>query len=127
MQRLVGLHAQFYTNWLKHPDYDDYWKPIDVEEVFEKIPIPGCTFGGWFDILLQGSLHGYEGMSKKGKTALARQKSQMIIGPWGHGVSRKYRDFDFGEQATLIFTQRRCAGTTTGLRASTTASRMNRR
>ena len=25
MQKLVGRNAQFYKDWLAHPDYDDYW------------------------------------------------------------------------------------------------------
>ncbi len=99
MQQLVGRHAQFYTDWLRHPDYDDYWRPVSVEDSFERIPIPVHTFGGWFDILLQGTLHGYTGMSTKGKTEVARRGSQMIVGPWGHGATRKHGDLDFGPEA----------------------------
>ena len=55
--------------------------------------------GGWFDIFSQGTLRGYVGMSRRGKTALARQKSHLTIGPWGHGPSRKTGDIDFGEHA----------------------------
>lgn len=53
------------------------------------------------DILAQGTLNGYVGVSTKGKTAIARQKSKMIVGPWGHGPTRKYGDIDFGEQAMV--------------------------
>src|SRR3989442_14674087 len=34
MQKLAGRHAQFYQNWLDHPDYDDYWRSMSVEERF---------------------------------------------------------------------------------------------
>jgi putative CocE/NonD family hydrolase len=101
MQKLMGRNAGFYTEWLRHPDYDDYWKPSSAEEAFERISVPLHTFGGWFDILLQGTLRGYEGITKQGKTAVARQKSQIIVGPWGHGASRKFGDLDFGEQAFI--------------------------
>ncbi|HZT33676.1 MAG TPA: CocE/NonD family hydrolase [Bryobacteraceae bacterium] len=101
MQRLAGRNAQFYRDWLAHPDYDDYWKPLSVEDRFESIAIPVHTFGGWYDILAQGTLHGFEGMSHKGKTTLAREQSKMVIGPWGHGATRKYGDIDFGEQAMV--------------------------
>ena len=99
MQKLVGRNAQFYTDWIRHPDYDDYWKALNVEEHFDQIPIPVHTFGGWFDQILQGTLNGYVGMSKKGKTAVARKKSRMVVGPWGHGPSRKHGDLDFGGHA----------------------------
>ena len=68
MQQLVGRNARFYDDWLANPDYNDYWKPLNVEEVFDKIAIPVHTFGGWFDIFSQGTLRGYVGMSHKGAT-----------------------------------------------------------
>jgi putative CocE/NonD family hydrolase len=101
MQQLVGRHARFYDDWIAHPDYDAYWKPLNAEELFEKITIPVHTFGGWFDIFSQGTLHGFVGMSHKGGTDLARRMSSMVIGPWGHGPSQKYGAIDFGPEANV--------------------------
>ena len=99
MQQLAGRNARFYDDWLANPDYNDYWKPLSVEEMFEKITIPVHTFGGWFDIFSQGTLRGYVGMSQKGGTEQARKMSHMVIGPWGHGSSRSFGDIDFGPTA----------------------------
>ncbi len=101
MQQLVGRNAQFYKDWIAHPDYDDYWKKINAEEVFETIGVPVHTVGGWFDIFSQGTLRGYSGMSRQGKTAVAREKSHLTIGPWGHGPSQVTGDLDFGEHADV--------------------------
>ncbi len=101
MQELLGRHAQFYTDWIGHPDYDDYWKKLNVEEVFEEIGIPVHTHGGWFDLFTQGTQRGYTGMSRRGKSEVARKKSRMTIGPWEHGVSRKTGDLDFGPGARV--------------------------
>lgn len=101
MQDLLGRHAQFYTDWIHHPDYDDYWKAINVEEVFERIGIPVHTHGGWFDIFTQGTQNGYTGVSRHGGTPVARQKSHMVIGPREHGVSRVTGDLDFGPDAKV--------------------------
>src|SRR5437870_5075594 len=101
MQELLGRHAQFYTDWIRHPDYDDYWKKLNVEEVFEEIAIPVHTHGGWFDIFTQGTQNGYIGISHRGKTEVARKKSHMVIGPWEHGVSQKTGDIDFGPDARV--------------------------
>ena len=30
MQQLVGRKARFYDDWLAHPDYNAYWKPLNV-------------------------------------------------------------------------------------------------
>ena len=97
MQQRVGRNDQFYKDWLAHPDYDDYWKKINVEEMFDKIGIPVHTLGGWFDIFSQGTLRGYVGVSHHGKTEIARKKSHLTIGAWGHSPSRSVGDLDFGE------------------------------
>ncbi|MBL8177465.1 MAG: CocE/NonD family hydrolase [Bryobacterales bacterium] len=99
MQELAGRNAKFYRDWIRHPDYDEYWKKLNAEEVFQEIGVPVYTMGGWFDIFSQGTLRGYVGMSSKGKTEAARKKSRLLIGPWGHGSSRKFGDIDFGENA----------------------------
>jgi hypothetical protein len=57
------------------------------------------TFGGWFDIFLQGTLRGYTGMSRHGGAEVARRLSHMVVGPWGHGSTQKFGDLDFGPAA----------------------------
>lgn len=99
MQRLAGRNAQFYKDWIAHPDYDAYWKKLNAEEVMDQIQVPAHTFGGWFDIFSQGTLRGYALLSKKGANETARKHSRLVIGPWGHGSSQKFGDLDFGAHA----------------------------
>jgi putative CocE/NonD family hydrolase len=99
MQQLVGRRAKFYDDWLANPDYAEYWKPLNVEEMFAKVSVPVHTFGGWFDIFSQGTLRGYVGMSQKGATERIRRGSHIVIGAWGHGSSQKTGDIDFGAAA----------------------------
>ncbi len=101
MQDLVGRDAQFYRNWLAHPDYDDYWRSLSVEEHFDQIEVPVHTMGGFFDIFAQGTLRGYAGVSAEGATAEARTGSNMVIGPWEHGVAQTVGDMDWGEAAVV--------------------------
>ena len=101
MQQVVGRKARFYDDWLANPDYNDYWKPLNVEEMFDRIAIPVHTLGGWFDIFSQGTLRGYVGMSQKGATEQARRMSHLVIGPWGHGPSQKTGALDFGADANV--------------------------
>lgn len=99
--RSAGNAVQHYRDWLAHPDYDSYWKAISDEERIDKIKVPAHTFGGWFDIFLQGTLDGYTLMKKKAATENARRHTRMIVGPWGHGATRKFGDVDFGEHAFI--------------------------
>ena len=87
MQRLAGRHAQFYEDWLKHPDYDEYWNPSNVEERFESIGIPVHTFGGWYDILAQGTLKWLCGSDHKGQDGPGpgeEQDDRGPVGTWSH-------------------------------------------
>lgn len=102
MQQKVGRNAQFYQDWLAHPDYDDYWKKLSAEEHFRDIGIPAHTMGGWFDIFLQGTLRGYSALTHQTKTPVVRQRSRMVIGPWGHGPSQQTGDLDFGPAAMVV-------------------------
>ncbi len=99
--RSAGNAVAHYRDWLAHPSYDAYWKAISDEERMDKIQVPAHTFGGWFDIFLQGTLDGYTMLRAKGATEAARKHTRMIVGPWGHGASRKFGDVDFGEHAFI--------------------------
>lgn len=101
MQALVGRNAQFYKDWLAHPDYDEYWRLLNVEEHFERIEVPVHTMGGFFDIFAQGTIRGYVGVSRRGANQRAREGSHMVIGPWEHGVSQVVGDMDWGADASV--------------------------
>ncbi len=101
MPKLLGRDPAFYRDWIAHPDFDGYWKKIDAAERFEKITIPVHAFGGLFDIMSRGTIGSYTGISRRGGSERARRESHMVIGPWGHGPTRKFGDLDFGEQAHL--------------------------
>ncbi|MCC6395114.1 MAG: CocE/NonD family hydrolase [Bryobacterales bacterium] len=94
-----GQKVGFFRDWLRHQSYDSYWRAISDEERFQSVKVPAHTFGGWFDLLLGGTLNGYTGLRAKGATEAARKGAKMIIGPWGHGASQKYGDIDFGPRA----------------------------
>lgn len=94
-----GQKVGFFRDWVKHQSYDSYWKAISDEERFDKVKTPAYMFGGWFDLLLGGTLNGYTGVRAKGATEAARKGAKLIVGPWGHGASQKYGDIDFGTHA----------------------------
>lgn len=91
--------VKHWRDWLKHESYDSYWKQISDEERFGNVQAPVHTQGGWFDIFLAGTINGFVGVRKHGATERARKQSRMVVGPWGHGPSRKFGDLDFGPEA----------------------------
>jgi putative CocE/NonD family hydrolase len=97
--RSAGYAVPHWRAWIQHQSYDDYWKAISDEERFDQVKVPVHTHGGWFDIFLNGTLRGYVGVRQKGGSEKARRESKMIVGPWGHGPSRKFGDVDLGPAA----------------------------
>ena len=94
-----GQAVRHWRDWVQHQSYDDYWRAVSMEDKFENVKVPSHVLGGWFDLLLNGTLNGYVGMHNRGGTEAARRGARMIVGPWGHGASRKYGDVDFGPDA----------------------------
>ena len=84
--------APYYTDWLAHPSYDDYWKALSIEEHYSQIQVPVFNTAAWYDIFMGGSL--------RSEAARKGQRLLVIIG--GHaGGPRKVGDLDFGEKAPL--------------------------
>jgi len=85
--------APYFLDWLAHPDYDDYWKRLAIDEHYADITVPALTIAAWYDIFQGGSLRNYEGLKAKGKQHLL-----VVIG--GHaGGGRKIGEVDFGAPA----------------------------
>jgi len=80
--------ADYFYDWLVHPDYDDYWQRLSIEEYHSRITVPALNIGGWYDIFLGGTLRNYLGMREQGATEEARRGQKLLIGPWQHGSSR---------------------------------------
>ena len=59
---LKGI-GDFYYRWLEHPEYDDYWKSIAIEEHHNNIDVPALSIGGLFDIFMGGTIKNYVGLS----------------------------------------------------------------
>ncbi|MBI2206475.1 MAG: CocE/NonD family hydrolase [Candidatus Rokubacteria bacterium] len=77
--------ADYYDDWLEHPEDDAYWRQWNVEARHAEITVPALNIGGWHDIFLGGTLRNYMGMRRQGGTPASRNQ-RLIIGPWVHGL-----------------------------------------
>lgn len=93
---LQGGLAPYYYDWLEHPDYDDYWRSISIEEMHHNINVPAFNYGGWYDIFVGGTIRNFMGMRESGATADARSGQRLVVGPWTHGG---LRDSVMGERS----------------------------
>jgi|SRR5579864_596893 len=97
---LTSSLAPYFLDWLAHPNYDDYWKAVSIEDHFADINVPILTIADWYDIFLGGSLRNYMGIKAHGGSDAARRGQHLLIGIGGHaGSGRKIGDVDFGPAA----------------------------
>ena len=80
----AGRDMPFYRDWIDHPDYDDYWKALAIEERYQEIKIPVLQIGGWYDFFTLGTFKNFVGMRERGGSELAKGNQRAIVGPWVH-------------------------------------------
>jgi len=79
----AGL-APYFTDWLAHPNYDDYWKQWSIEDHYAQIQVPVFSMGAWYDIFLGGTLRNYARLKNKAGTEASRHGQRLMIYVGGH-------------------------------------------
>jgi putative CocE/NonD family hydrolase len=100
--------ADFYFDWLDHPDEGSFWDFANIEAKHDRVRVPAFNFSGWHDEGYGpiGATRNFTGMRQRGATEAARHP-RLVIGPWVHGeptrASTKVGDRDFGAAAGLDY------------------------
>jgi len=91
--------APYFSDWLAHPNYDNYWKQISIEDHYADIQVPVLGEGAWYDIFLGGTLRNYVRLKKEAGTEAARNGQRLAVTVGGHaGGGRRIGTVDFGEK-----------------------------
>jgi putative CocE/NonD family hydrolase len=81
-QKLPVKTNKFWSDLIKHPNYDSFWKTRNVLPHLKNVAPAVLVVGGWFDAEdLYGPLKTYEAIEKQNKTI----ENRLIMGPWFHG------------------------------------------
>lgn len=99
----VGI-ATYFTDWLAHPSFDNYWKQISIEDHYADIQVPVLSFAAWYDIFLGGSVRNYIGLKKEAGSEAARKGQRLVVYVGGHAggsSSRRVGGVDFGEKLPI--------------------------
>jgi uncharacterized protein len=94
--------ADYYSDWLAHPSYDDYWKQWSIEEHFAQIQVPAFHVASWYDIFQDGSLENYLGIKAHGGSEAARKGQHLLVTVGGHaGGGPVIGEVDFGRDSVV--------------------------
>ena len=66
-----------YREWLEHPDYDDYWRALDVLAEPQRLRAPMLTIVGWYDNFLKSHFDLFRALAP-------RTPHRLVCGPWEH-------------------------------------------
>lgn len=98
--------APYFSDWLAHPNYDEYWKQWSIEDHYAQVQVPVFNLSAWYDIFLGGTLRNYERLKKEGGTEEARHGQKLMVYVGGHAGgadNRKVGVVDFGEKLPFNF------------------------
>jgi len=96
LDKLAGRDLDFWSDWIAHPTYDEYWEAFNGE-YWGEIAAPAFNMGGWYDLYAPQTFTNFNGLRQHGGSEQAKQ-SKLIVGPWPHALSQspKTGDVDFG-------------------------------
>jgi len=96
--------APYFKDWLAHPNFDEYWKRISIEDHYAQIQVPVYGMGAWYDIFLGGTLKNYVRLKTEAGAEAARKGQRLLVYVGGHAGgwdSRKVGAVDFGEKLPI--------------------------
>lgn len=93
-----------FREWLDHPDYDDYWREVDVLAAAASIRAPILSIIGWYDNFLGSHMALHRAVRERSQEP-ARSHHRLVVGPWEHVnyvnafTTSKTGDVEFGPEA----------------------------
>ena len=96
--------APYFTDWLAHANFDEYWKQISIEDHYAQIQVPVYNMGAWYDIFLGGTLKNYARLKTEAGTEEAKRGQRLLVYVGGHAGgwnNRKVGAVDFGEKLPI--------------------------
>ncbi|MCA9026913.1 MAG: CocE/NonD family hydrolase [Planctomycetaceae bacterium] len=100
---LTTMNAAFaIDDTMQHPAGTSYWDWREITDFHNRIDIPICNVGGWFDIFAQGTIDNFVGLQEHG-AGLAAGNQKLIMGPYAHGQTGGRLKFPGGERGVFDF------------------------
>ncbi|HEY8783219.1 MAG TPA: CocE/NonD family hydrolase [Mucilaginibacter sp.] len=105
-KRYFGDSVKFWNNMMAHPNYDSFWKGMNIRPHLRNITPATMVVGGFFDAEdCFGALHVFEALQKQNP---ASHPNMLVMGPWFHGGWERgegqfFGDQDFGAKTSVWF------------------------
>jgi putative CocE/NonD family hydrolase len=107
-KKYLGDSVKFWDNMMSHPNYDAFWKAMNIRPHLKNITPAVMTVGGFFDAEdAFGAQNVYKAIEKQNPQSV---KNMIVLGPWFHGGWERsdgdfFGDQNFGQKTSLWFQQ----------------------
>ncbi|MDB4900994.1 MAG: X-Pro dipeptidyl-peptidase [Mucilaginibacter sp.] len=92
----LGDSVKFWDNMMAHPNYDSFWKGMNIRPHLKNITPATMVVGGFFDAEdCFGALHVFEALEKQNPSS---HPNMLVMGPWFHGGWERGDGQYFGDQ-----------------------------
>ena len=108
MEPVTNTHP-YYRDVLEHEAYGEWWSRYSLRDRYGEVAVPSMFVTGWYDSLSHENFKLFNGWTRHARTAEARERTKLIVGPWSHQVSPwgrvsmepngAYQDREFGDDA----------------------------
>ncbi len=71
-----------WNDYVRHPDYDDFWKRQTMVPHFRSVQVPTLSVAGWWD---QEDFYGPITIYEAIETFDTANQNYLVVGPWNHG------------------------------------------
>lgn len=106
-ERYFGGEVPAWRDFMRHPDYDEYWQRQNVLPALRDIAVPVLNVAGWFDTEdFYGPFATYRAIEQQNPGL----ENTLVVGPWLHGGWRSMPGdslgcIEFGSPTSLAFQQ----------------------
>ena len=80
----AGIDSETFRDFVAHPRKDAYWQRRDLSR--GGVAVPALHWSGWYDVMLDGSLAGWQAAGAI-RSAAARPARRLVIGPTDHALT----------------------------------------
>jgi len=102
----LGDSVKFWNDVMAHPNYDAFWKAMNIRPHLVNITPATMVVGGFFDAEdCFGALHTYKALEDQNPST---HPNRLVMGPWFHGGWERsegqfFGDQDFGQKTSLWY------------------------
>ena len=105
-KKYMGDTVKFWNDIMDHPNYDSFWKAMNIRPHLTNVTPATMVVGGFFDAEdCFGALHVFKALQQQNPET---HPNMLVMGPWFHGGWERsegqfFDDQDFGQKTSLWY------------------------